>query len=615
MLKKTFIILILAGGFLSERAQTNKSSDNKGQKIIATSGDSRENNATADELETRIKMVTNRITFGENPRLTEDFILACVTLDPQYARRFTEFSGDQCGRYLSAFSGISIPGNPILINDLVKKIIMTQRADGRFGNDRLNFDDPLKLRGDHMALLWGNGRLLTGLMDYYAVSKNPVVLESAVKLGNFLLKTAQSCTRKEVVERFKTMGAMGYICFTQITDGLVKLYVHTSDNRFLEYASSIYTLLPPLGNQHSHGFLNTLLGVMHLYEVTKEPRHLAYVEKIYQTVVNAPDFLITGGVPEFFDPSGPKTGSRDEGCSEADFIMVSLALWKATEKKEYLERAEYCLYNELMYNQFDSGDFGSHPIEKDFGFGVATSQGRCWWCCDYHGLQAMLEAQKIIVTKANNRKQVNLYALIHYKDADLAFTLSKESKNSAAYDLNLESGSTKNVSIALRIPDWAKKTVFTLNGREINSPAENGYLVIDRIWEKGDHIAIRFDYAVKLITSDRKSYAPAQMPATLKKTALQYGPWLLCVDDATGTDFLAEPSWNNVIYLPGEVKVNPSGNKSIGPASSNLQEAYLELNYKHEGYYAPGKITMRPVSEVSYNRQGNTRLLFNFEKK
>ena len=373
MVKKILILLLISGKMIVAWAQPAENMEQK-----RTAPPTQVAGFAPDELDARIKMITNRIAFGDEPKLTEDFIVACVTLDPKFDRRFTEFSGDQCGRYLSTFSRIQVKGNPVDIREVARKIVLTQKADGRFGNDQLNFDDPTKLEGNHMALLWGNGRLLTGLMDYYVVSKDPAVLQSAIKLGNFLLKTARSCMQKTVVERFKTMGAMGYICFTQITDGLVKLYEQTSDKNYLQSASAIYPLLPPLGNQHSHGFLNTLLGVMHLYSATHDLQHLAYVEKIYAQVLEAPDFLISGGVPEFFNAEGTKPGSRDEGCSEADFIMVSLELWKATGKMLYLEKAEYCLYNELMYNQFNSGDFGSHPIGMNFGFEVATSPGQCW---------------------------------------------------------------------------------------------------------------------------------------------------------------------------------------------------------------------------------------------
>lgn len=612
MFKKIFITILLTGAMLSCWSQSADVRSNNKPTSNLTSANNLKSIPIHDELETRIKMVTNRIAFGDEPRLTEDFLLACVTLDPQFSRRFTEYSGDQCGRYLSAFSRIEVPGNPVNLKNLADKIILTQKADGRFGNDQLNFDDPMKLEGKHMALLWGNGRLLTGLMDYYVTSKDPAILQSAIKLGNFMLKTASSCSQKDVVEKFKTMGAMGYICFTQITDGLVKLYENTSDKNYLLSASTIYPLLPPLGNQHSHGFLNTLLGVMRLYQATKEKQHLEYVEKIYQKVLDAPDFLISGGVPEFFDANGTNPGSRDEGCSEADFIMVALELWKSTGKMKYLEEAEYCLYNELMYNQFDSGDFGSHPIRKNFGFEVGTAAGRCWWCCDYHGLQAMLEAQKIIVTSDNGRKLVNMYAYSKYRDADLAVTLSKVSGERGTYALLIDSSKKTSTVIALRIPSWSKNISLMLNGKIINGKKQNGYLLVDQIWTKGDLLKIGLDYQLKLTTPDRHTYSITEIPAALKKAALQYGPYLLSADERYSPSFLAEPSGRNVIYLPDNTnKISTPKQKS----ESRLDDGYLELNYRHDGYYTIGKVTLRPISEVSYGPPANVQLWFNFEKK
>ena len=39
----------------------------------------------------------------------------------------------------------------------------------------------------HMALLWGNGRLLVGLMQYHAVTHDAEVLRAARRLADFLV--------------------------------------------------------------------------------------------------------------------------------------------------------------------------------------------------------------------------------------------------------------------------------------------------------------------------------------------------------------------------------------------------------------------------------------------
>ena len=567
-----------------------------------------------DELGTRIKMASERLVFGKEPEMTEDFLLAGVTLDPKFGVRFAEYSGDQAGRYLSTFSRIQVQGSPVDLDVLVKKIIANQKPDGRFGDAGLVFD-PAKLTGNHMALLWGNGRLLTGLMDYYVVSKNPEVLQSAVRLGKFLTDIAQSCTRPEVIEKFKTMGAMGFICFTQITDGLVKLYEQTSDAKYVELAGSIYQLLPEFGNQHSHGYLNTVLGVVGLYNATKDTSHLNFAKHIYSQVVSSNNYLITGGVPEFFGEEGFADGFRDEGCSEADFVMLSLELWKATGNMDYLDKTEYCLLNEMMYNQYCSGDFGSHPFDKKFGFTLSHSQGRAWWCCNYHGLQAMLAARDIIVTNKNGEKQVNLYSYTRYKDADMAFTLGKVAKNEAKYNIVIDSCGNSERVIALRAPSWANATTVMVNGKESVEMPVDEYIHLKQTWKKGDEITIDFAYKLQLVTFDRKTIPVAEMPEKLSQTALQYGPYLMSVDDVFSLPFMSEISRDNIIYLQEKDLAGGNPVKAAAPAASNLGEAYLQMDYKHDGYYQTGKVTMRPISEVTYGQLPNVQLLFNFERK
>jgi len=565
-----------------------------------------------DELETRIKMATERLVFGKEPEITEDFVLAGITLDPKFACRFTEYSGDQCGRYLSTFSRIRVKGNPIDLNGLVKKIVANQKPDGRFGNVDLIFD-PTKLTGNHMALLWGNGRLLTGLMDYYAVYKDQEALKAAEKLGKFLTDVAQSCSRPEVIEKFKTMGAMGFICFTQITDGLVKLYEQTADTKYLTLAGSVYKLLPPFGNQHSHGYLNTVYGVMGLYRATKDTADLNFTRRIYQQVVNSPNYLISGGVPEYFGEHST-VNFRDEGCSEADFVLLSFELWKATENVDYLDKAEYCLLNELMFNQYNSGDFGSHNIDEKFGFVPAHCQGRCWWCCDYHGLQAMIEAHNCIVTIQNRAKQVNLYSPIIYKDGDIAFTLRKKAGNESIYNIEIDSCGNLEQVLALRVPSWSSRTTISINDKAANVKPENGYIHLKRVWKKGDHLSVNLTYKLQMVTFDRKTFSLAEMPNKLSKAALRYGPYLMSVDDGYNAPFMAEPSDGNVIYLLEKELAEGKVEKAIAPSSS-LGEAYLQFDYKHEGYYAIGKVKMRPMSEVSHGPLPNVQLWFNFEKK
>jgi hypothetical protein len=80
------------------------------------------------------------------------------------------------------------------------------------------------------------------------------------------------------------------------------------------------------------------------------------------SVAAGKDALITGGVPEGWSPNNHRT----EGCAEADWVRLSLSLWRATGKQKYLEAAERAVFNELAFNQFATGDFG-HRLYTETG--------------------------------------------------------------------------------------------------------------------------------------------------------------------------------------------------------------------------------------------------------
>jgi DUF1680 family protein len=558
-------------------------------------------------------MATNRLLHGKEPEISKDFILACVTLDPKFNRRFTEFSGDQSGRYLSVFSKLKIDRNPVDIQQLAKDIIATQKPDGRFGSDTLVFEAS-KLQGSHMALLWGNGRLLTGLMDFYESYNDQAVLNSAVKLGDFLISITESCIKPDIIDIFKSKGAMGFICFTQNIEGLVKLYNATNNPKYIQLAQKIYPLLPSMGNQHTHGYLNTLRGVLMLYNVTKHQEQKDFVKSRYKQVIESADYLITGGVPEFF--GGPGTsgdGFRDEGCSEADWLMLSLELWQTTGEVKYLNNAEYNLANELMLNQFESGDFGHHHIETNFGYKLSYCEGRSWWCCNYHGLQAMLLAKGLIFTNEDGTRKINLFYNSDFKDNDISFNFSKLNQITPTFKIKINSAGSKSVSIAIRKPDWAKNLTIKLNNIPLESKEKAGYLVITRIWKADEEISINFEYVLQFIAKDRLPISLSGLNENVSNAAMLYGPYLLSVDDGFMPSFLAEPATDNVINIDiANIGVLKSNSKDEILKKSLLSDAYLTFKYKHDGFYGENNVTMRPVSEISHQRLANVKFWFSF---
>jgi DUF1680 family protein len=540
------------------------------------------------ELRERIHMVHNRLLSGDVPRFTDEFVLADVTLAPDYPRRFTEYSGDLSGRYIGAMALLPPAQGPD-IDRLVAEAIGHQRSDGRFGNEALVFD-PGQITGDHMALLWGNGRLLVGLMEFYAVQPEPRTLDAARRLGDFLVGVQAACANEDVTKRVQDLGAAGMICFSQLVEGLVLLANATEDTRYLDAAERILPWLPQeRGQQHSHGYLTTLRGVLLLFEATRKPDYLALVERLYGDLVRSSDLQVYGGVQEYF---GGK-GNRDEGCSEGDFIRLSLQLWRLTGNLEYLERAEHCLLNQFYANQFSTGDFGHHAYSPR-GVVPVEGVGRAWWCCTMHGLRTFRDVLDAVVTERGEALGINLFQEIRWSDGERTLVFQRAPSGGGGFQIVVEKAPVGGVRFALRRPLWAKRVMLTLNGTAIDAEEQDGYLNLPRAFRENERIAVEFECVTRLVTRGGRVLTPAELTDSPTEAALVYGPWVLGVDEAHDPLFFGEPWDGNQVLLEASLKADgPDGRSWVASG------AHFPTQYIHEGFPGEHGVILRPFSERS----------------
>jgi hypothetical protein len=192
--------------------------------------------ASMTPIRDRFELTLKRAMQGDLPSYTEEFLLADVRPTPE--RRFTEYSGDLSGRYIGALAtaaqvyGMQFPS----LDALVAKVIAVQKPEGYFGIG-FHFDKPTD---NDMALLWGNGRLLVGLLEYYRLRPSAQVLAACTRLGDFLVRIGPMMLSKEMRESFGAQHfASSYICWMQQTEGLANLHMVTKDERYRKLADGI----------------------------------------------------------------------------------------------------------------------------------------------------------------------------------------------------------------------------------------------------------------------------------------------------------------------------------------------------------------------------------------
>jgi DUF1680 family protein len=526
-------------------------------------------------VQARYQQTLDRVLNGQSPAYTQEFILEDVIPTP--GRRFTEYSGDVSGRYIGALStasrvyGTQFPD----LDALVAKTIALQKPEGYFGSN-FRYDQP----GDHdLALLWGNGRLLVGLTEYYRLKPSPQVLAACNGIGNFLVRIAPLMMSKAIRDEFGAQHfASSYICWTQQTEGLANLYDLTHDKRYADLTTKILAVTERRPGDHVHGYLCSLRGGMDLYHLNHDPVLLATCEAAWTSISNSPDALITGGVPEGWSPNNHRT----EGCGEADWLRLNLALWRATANPKYVTTAERTAFNEFSFNQFATGDFGHH-VYTETGLPAAGAI-RAWWCCTLHGLRAFPDLQTHAfserVGKQHKELSFDLPIDAQYKFGEQTVTATSALAQDGSIRITA-AGSAKPLTLHVRKPEWAETLTLSLEGALISAPIDSNYAKVEWTPKPGEPLTIQYKMSLRI------------EPAGKDRVSYWFGPWLLGVPASDNPAYFNELTTDNRLVRATNQQTTASSTSHFAIPIAAQTFHYIPAEYADQ----PGTVTLRPIAE------------------
>jgi DUF1680 family protein len=335
-----------------------------------------------------------------------EFILDDVALKQH--RKFAEYSGDISGRWIgaAAFLAPQFPAAFAAFPAVMAGFPLYQKGDGHFGADQ---QLPKIERKSDMPILWGNGRLLIGLVEVYDRTGDTNALALAKRLGDYFITTDPIYDKAENIRSVGGSYADGFVtCYFSCIEGMVGLGRVTRAQRYVEEAKRIAGLAASITNfdgLHSHGRLCAVRGFADLYALTGEPRWRDFAERDWH--IFASRYLLpTGGVKEMLEDKY----ERDEGCAEADWLRLNLSLWRLTGQDRYLDAAERALKNHFIYQQFPNGGAGHRLLHQVNNQTVAFKglSEEAWWCCGEHWARAMVDVARTAVVGSRRGLFINL---------------------------------------------------------------------------------------------------------------------------------------------------------------------------------------------------------------
>jgi len=461
-------------------------------------------------------------------------------------RPYKNYSGDISGRFIEIMAMHSRGATEVhpALKELLAEVPKLQRPGGYFcASGIIDWQKPIDYRGNDSIMLpalWGNARLLCGLVEACRAFNDPTLLATARKLGDFYVEVLPRFTDPARMAEYKggDTYAAGYpICYFPAMEGLVKLHQITSEKKYLDTAitmAAFYKSFDHLPIDHAHGMLCNQVSLLLLYEMTKDAQYLDRVEKRW-------DDLVKGG---YIDPAGGIlekcriTWNVDEGCALADWLRLNLELARVTGKARYWDMAERTLHNHFLQNQTPQGGFGHRDMicDKDGVVGFGSHIMESTWCCTFHGLLGFASLRDHLSARTDKALTSNF--ALDFTSTNAAGTVVSEIRPAAGPGEVMRQCirlTGMPATVRVRQPRWATAvTAVDAKGKALPLVGKDDFLATTKPVSEAIFI-----YAGGVYAENRHCERLPDRPVAGAPCILGYGPKILATFGRTA----AIPAW------------------------------------------------------------------------
>lgn len=447
-------------------------------------------------------------------------------------------------------------------------------------------------------------KIYAGLIDAYLLAGNQKALEVVVKLADWAKKGTDNLTE----EQFQKM----LICeHGGMNEVMADLYKITGNPEYLELALRFChkAILDPLSKgidnlegKHANTQIPKVIGAAKLYELTgnEDFRNMAIF--FWNIVTKQRSYIIGGNsIGEHFGPINKETlgTTTAETCNTYNMLKLTECLFRWSHQSEYMDYYERALYNHILASQDPDSGMKTYFVSTQPGhFKVYCSPDSSFWCCTGTGMENPARYTRNIYYKENNDLYVNLFIASELTIDENKLKIRQETDfpNSDRVLLYFEKGEYQRLNIRIRIPYWVSGVVTVLvNGIEIKPEVDNGYLIIEGNWSKGDRIELTLPMGLHI-------YSAKDTPT---RVGIMYGPIVLAGalgrENFPDTDIVDDHlKLNNhpLIDVPILVADKQNLNKWI----RSVEGSHLTFETSEVGQPGNRKVTLIPFYHLHHQR-------------
>ena len=423
------------------------------------------------------------------------------------------------------------------------------------------------------------GHLMEAAVAYFNVTGKRKLLDVAIRLANHIDST------------FRLANRPWFSGHEEIELALVKLYKVTNNDRYLKLADwylqqrgkgyysygknwitpGYWQDLVPVKQQseitgHAVRAMYLYTGTADVAALTGDKGYMNAMQTVWEDVVYR-NMYITGGIGSAGDNEGfskdydlPNEDAYCETCASVGMVLWNQRMCELTGDAKYIDVLERSLYNGALDGLSLSGDrfFYDNPLASN-----GQHQRREWFgtaCCPANIARLVTSVGSYIYGKSDDGIWVNLFVgsntTIPLKNGNVNVKMETNYPWEEDLKLMIDPIKKSKFKIYLRIPGWVQgKTVpgnlysfngignipapigLAVNGQPVKAAEENGYYIIDRVWQKGDKIEYLFGMGINYIE------AKEELKQDKNRIAIQRGPIVYCIEGADNNG----KAWNIVI--------------------------------------------------------------------
>lgn len=488
---------------------------------------------------------------------------------------------------------------------------------------------------------YNGGHLIEAAVAYYAATGKRKLLDVAIRFANYFNSLFGPGKRDWVTGH------------QELELALVKLYKVTNQEKYLKLAD---WLLSERGHKKAVGYTWTdwkdtayaqdvkpvkeqkeitghAVRAMYMYTgaadvaaLTGDEGYMHAMKDVWEDVVYR-NMYITGGIGSSGGNEGfsidydlPNENAYCETCASVGMVLWNQRMGMLTGESKYVDVLEKSLYNGALDGISLAGD-------KFFYGNVLASMGRQarrdWFgtaCCPANIARLIESLGNYIYGVDEQNIWVNLFVGSHTKMAvagqEVALSQQTEYPWDGRISLTLNPEKKAGFGLRIRIPGWVEGTAvpgnlyhfensqqkpdlgLLVNGKKVAYKMDRGYLVIDRVWEKGDKVSLDLPMDIKRVISR------PEVKSNIERVAIQRGPLIYCLEGTDNTGKVVN------IVLPASAKLT-AGKKTVlseNVVSIQAEATVLKVSASGENVQAEKK-QITAVPYYVWNNRGAGQML------